>query len=221
MTDWYSEHFREITLIPDGPPDTKVTTYPDGTIIIRTNEQAMLNGIARKLGTPAVIATTPINPKDKRSPVRSITVKTTRYELAHPPAAQPPVHRATRTDKPERVPRPGVPRDPTDLLPKALRRTRYDKATFDSYRITGVKRSDQKTVITIPRDGIISLTTSDSTMLTKLRNILGHKGTAWRLVGVTRPLLDPFKHHIASVTVECDEPLVTLRSAGHKGRAKS
>ena len=51
MTDWYSEHFREITLIPDGPPDTKVTTYPDGTIIIRTNEQAMLNGIARKLGT--------------------------------------------------------------------------------------------------------------------------------------------------------------------------
>lgn len=221
MADWYSEHFREITLIPDGPPDTKVTTYPDGTIIIRTNEQAMLNGIARKLGTPAVIATTPINPKDKRSPVRSITVKTTRYELAHPPAAQAPAQCATRTNKPERAPRPGVPRDPADLLPKALCRTRYDKKTFDSYRITGVKRSDQKTVITIPRDGVISLTTSDPTMLTKLRNILGHKGTAWRLIGVTHPLLDPFKHHIVSVTVECDEPLVTLRSVGRKGRAKS
>lgn len=225
MTDWYSEHFKEITLIPDGPPDTQITPYPDGTLIIRTNEQAMLDGIARKLGAPSVIAARALDPKNKQSPVHSVTIKTSRYELAHPPvkSAQANMPSSERCATCTKTPRaaPTRRRLPTNLLPKALRPNIYKQLTFDRYRIAGVDRKDQRTVITVPRDGVISLTTSDPTMLSKLRRLFKHKDTEWRLIGVTHPPFDPFEHHVASVTVECDEPLVTLRPAKHEGHAKS
>ena len=87
----------------------------------------------------------------------------------------------------------------------------YYKEHIDELLIKTSSIEEQETVIVIPRRGTIRLSTSDNTMLTKVRQILKIPGTDWRLVGVSHSANEPDPNIISEIAIETDKKLVSVR----------
>lgn len=89
----------------------------------------------------------------------------------------------------------------------------FHKTHVNDLRIAGLSEEEQETVIVIPREGTVRVTTTNPTMLTKLKRVLSSEATDWRLVDVRIPRNASDDYHVTEVTVESDEDLVTIRAA--------
>ena len=86
----------------------------------------------------------------------------------------------------------------------------YYKEHLDDLVIRTSCAEEQETVIVIPRKGTIRLSTSDNTMLTKVRRLLKDPGTDWRLVDVSRSANESDPRLISEIAIETDKKLVRL-----------
>lgn len=89
----------------------------------------------------------------------------------------------------------------------------FYKEHINDLHITGLSAEEQETVIVIPREGTVRVTTTNATMLTKLKRVLSSEATAWRLVDVCVPRNASDDYHVTEVSVESDEDLITIRQA--------
>ena len=94
----------------------------------------------------------------------------------------------------------------------------YYKEHLDELLIKTSSIEEQETVIVIPRRGTIRLSTSDNTMLTKVRRILKIPETDWRLVGVSHSANEPDPNLISEIAIETDKKLVSVRPMKHRPR---
>lgn len=87
----------------------------------------------------------------------------------------------------------------------------YYKEHLDDLIIRTSCIEEQETVIVIPRRGTIRLSTSDNTMLTKVRRILKTPDTDWRLVDVSHSANEPNPNLISEIAIETDKKLISVR----------
>lgn len=84
---------------------------------------------------------------------------------------------------------------------------------FQELVIKGLTTDEQETVIIIPRNGPTRISTSDNTMLTKLKRIMAQPDCDWKLVNVLQAMNETDPCAVTEVTVECKDPLVTIRGS--------
>lgn len=84
---------------------------------------------------------------------------------------------------------------------------------FQELVIKGLTIDEQETVIVIPRNGSTRISTSDNTMLTKLKRIMSQPDCDWELVSVLRAMNETDPYAVTEVTVECKDPLITIRGS--------
>lgn len=77
----------------------------------------------------------------------------------------------------------------------------------------GYTNEEQETVIVIPRNGTIRVSTYDNTMLTKFKRILQSPNTGWRLAAVSASQSEKDPYTVTELVFETDDPLVSIRAA--------
>lgn len=89
----------------------------------------------------------------------------------------------------------------------------YYKEHIDELSIRTTCGEERETVIIIPHNGTTRLSTSDSSMLAKIRKILKDPDTDWRLFDVSHSANEPNPNLINEIAIETDEKLVAIRPA--------
>lgn len=92
---------------------------------------------------------------------------------------------------------------------------KYYKEHLNDLLIKTSSIEEQETVIVIPRRGTIRLSTSDNTMLTKVRRILKTPGTDWCLVDVSHLSNESDPNIISEIAIETDKKLISIRPMKH------
>lgn len=89
----------------------------------------------------------------------------------------------------------------------------FYKTHINDLHIADLSEREQETVIVIPREGTVRVTTTNPTMLTKLKRVLSSERTRWRLMDICVPRNASDDYHVTEVSVESDEDLITIRAA--------